>query len=78
MSEPNMTDEETVAHLREWASGGGSYGVWAWPTDACGYNQHIRFVTFRNLYWENFEGTFADFVRWYADELQSRGSNNHD
>lgn len=65
-----MTDTETVRYLRDWANGGGNHGVWSWPTDTCGYDQHIRFVRYRNEYWKG-EGTFEDFVRGYADKLDT-------
>jgi hypothetical protein len=64
-----MTDTETVAHLRGWANSVGSHSVWAWPTDACGYNQHIRFVKHRNENWHG--GDFNQFVRDYADTLEA-------
>lgn len=66
---PGMTDAETAAHLRDWANGGGSHGVFAWPTDACGYDQHIRFVKHRNENWHG--GDFNQFVREYADALEA-------
>ncbi len=64
---PAMTNEETAAHLRAWANGEGSHGVWAWPTDPCGYDQHVRFVKHRNANWHG--GDFNEFVRAYADAL---------
>jgi hypothetical protein len=67
---PAMTDAETIAYLRFWANGGGSHGLWAWPTDPCGYDQHIRFVRYRNQNWDSFAGSFEDFVRQYANELE--------
>jgi hypothetical protein len=65
---PAMTNAETVAHLRDWANGGGNHGPWSWPTDACGYDQHIRFVQHRNANWHG--GDFNQFVRDYADMLE--------
>ena len=65
-----MTDAETVAHLRNWANGGGNHGLYTWPTDACGYDQHIRFVKHRNENWHGGnQAEFNDFVRNYADTL---------
>lgn len=64
-----MTDAETAAHLREWANGGGSHSLFAWPTDGCGYDQHIRFVEHRNQNWKG--GDFNQFVRDYADSLSA-------
>jgi hypothetical protein len=67
---PGMTDAETVEYLRRWSSGEGNHGPYAWPTDACGYDQHIRFVHYRNKYWDSFQGTFEAFTRNYADKLE--------
>jgi hypothetical protein len=39
-----VTDAEVIAHLRAWKPS----GAFAWATDACGYEQHIRFVIWRN------------------------------
>ena len=64
-----MNDSETANWLRRWADGEGSHGVWAWPTDACGYDQHIRFVRYRNENWHG--GDFSQFVRDYADLLET-------
>lgn len=66
---PAMTDLETVTHLRDWANGGGDHGPWAWPTDGCGYDQHVRFVLHRNQHWHG--GDFRQFVREYADGLEA-------
>lgn len=62
-----MTNAETVAHLRKWANGEVQHSHWGWPTDACGYDQHIRFVKHRNANWQG--GDFNQFVRDYADSL---------
>lgn len=67
---PEMTDTETVAHLRRWLTEG-RRSIWGWPTDPCGYSQHIRFVHWRNDYWDTYEGTFDDFVQEYADKLEA-------
>ena len=32
----------------------------SWPTDACGYDQSVRFVKHRNLHWHG--GTCEEFV----------------
>jgi hypothetical protein len=62
-----MTDKETVAHLRKWTPG----GPFGWPTDACGYDQHIRFVKHRNANWKGGSPEeFLKFVRDYADALE--------
>lgn len=64
-----MTDKQTAAYLREWAKAP-AHGLFAWPTDACGYDQYTRFVTHRNQHWKGYsKGTFNQFVLDYADLL---------
>lgn len=61
-----MSDAETVAHLREWMSKPSL--PFSWPTDACGYEQHIRFVDWRN---QRVGAGEAVDVLFYADELEA-------
>lgn len=65
-----MTDEETKAWLLKWCDNP-DMGVFSWPTDACGYDQHIRFVRYRNENWSGHgsSGDFVEFVRAYANTL---------
>lgn len=64
----DMTDQETAAHLRHWVTE--SHGPFAWPTDACGYDQHIKFVEHRNANWHGgTSAAFQQFVLDYADSL---------
>ena len=68
-----MTDSETVEHLRRWVEEDKKRGhsLFAWATDACGYKQHIRFVEHRNINWTG--GTdeqFRQFILDYADNLE--------
>jgi hypothetical protein len=63
-----MDDQETIAWLRAWASEP-SHMPFDWPTDACGYEQHMRFVKWRNAQWHLFHGTFNEFVLDYARKL---------
>jgi hypothetical protein len=68
-----MTDRETAKHLREWVKKPQS--IFAWPTDGCGYKQHIKFVKYRNKYWTDERAekdTFQQFVLEYADLLDRR------
>ena len=66
----NMTDKETADHLRKWVTE--SHGHFGWPTDACGYDQHIRFVKHRNANWQGSSlEEFKAFVLEYANELES-------
>lgn len=63
-----MTDAETAEHLRRAVDR--PSGTFAWETDGCGYDQHIRFVEHRNKNW--YGGTQQDwraFVLAYADGL---------
>lgn len=63
-----MNNEETKEYLLEWCKS--EHGIWEWPTDACGYDQHIKFVEYRNENWKG--GTYKDFlnfVKRYAEKL---------
>ncbi len=67
-----MSNEETAAWMNKWCEDylSGKRGLFSWPTDGCGYNQHIRFVQYRNDNWQG--GTreqFVEFVRKYADSI---------
>lgn len=66
-----MNDQETASHIRKWIKD--KHSIWSWPTDLCGYEQHIRFVRYRNKYWDSdsYQGTFDDFVSEYAEKLSS-------
>lgn len=58
----DMTDAETAAHLREYVKYPGLNNTWSWPTDACGYDQHIRFCDYRNANWKG--GTREEWVEF--------------
>ena len=65
----NMSNQETKDHLLKWCENP-NFLPFSWPTDICGYEQHIKFVTHRNKNWEG--GTtkeFIEFVREYANSL---------
>lgn len=66
-----MTDAEVAAHLRAYVTDPANIGrQFSWPTDGCGYDQHIRFVHHRNASWNG--GTpeeWTAFVLAYADSL---------
>ena len=64
-----MNNEETAAHLRKWVKT--IHGLFAWPTDECGYDQHIKFVNHRNKNWAGNPMTWNKFVMDYADALES-------
>lgn len=64
-----LTNAETAEHIRKWCNE--ERGPFAWPTDGCGYEQHIRFVKHRNSSWHG--GTHDEwlaFCRAYADSLE--------
>ena len=72
MNIANMTNEETKAHLLKWCKAPNLI-PFAWPTDACGYDQHIKFVRHRNDNWKGgSEDEFIDFVRQYAMRLHAK------
>jgi hypothetical protein len=71
VSEPEKTDAETAAHIREWCSR--ARCAFSWPTDGCGYEQHMKFVTHRNLNWHGSgDEAFTRFCLDYADSLERR------
>ena len=51
-----MTNKETKEYLLNWVKT--SHGIFAWPTDGCGYDQHIKHG-----------GDFNQFVIDYANSL---------
>ena len=63
----DMSDSETAEHLRQWVRETHQHSMWSWPTDACGYKQHLRFVKHRNECWD--DGDWRAFVLAYADKL---------
>jgi|GEM_PF-5680506 len=67
---PDMTDAETAAHIRTWLAK--PHGAFSWPTDICGYDQHMKFVTHRNENWNGkSQSDFPKFVSDYADALEA-------
>ena len=71
-----LTDQEVVEHIRAYFKE--SHSHWSWCTDGCGYNQHIKFVEYRNKYWLG-EGhqkykDFKQFALEYADKLEGGGN----
>lgn len=72
-----MNDTKTKAYLLEWVKHkkGEFSSPFAWPTDRCGYAQHMKFVEHRNKNWKG--GTRADFdtfVTAYAHGLKTMGA----
>lgn len=63
-----MNNQETAAWLREWVREG--HLTFSWPTDGCGYEQHIKFVNHRNANWHGAKQNFNQFVLDYADRLE--------
>lgn len=76
MSKPNrywnieMTNLEVAEHLRKWCEAPPT-SPFSWPTDACGYDQHIKFVEHRNAHWTGrTTEEFVQFVLAYAAQLE--------
>ncbi|OHB71896.1 MAG: hypothetical protein A2W23_06510 [Planctomycetes bacterium RBG_16_43_13] len=64
-----MTDKECADHIRAHHNRNTSH--WAWPTDGCGYEQHIKFVKYRNKYWQGRSyDKYKQFALDYADKLE--------
>jgi hypothetical protein len=61
-----MTDKETSHHIRNWLMTDQSGS--SWPTDGCGYNQHMKFVEYKNKNYKS--GNFNEFVLEYAKMLE--------
>jgi hypothetical protein len=61
-----MNDKETAEHLRKWCAEPVRH-AFSWPTDGCGYEQHMRFVAHRSRHWVG--GDFTAFVLAYAESL---------
>jgi hypothetical protein len=66
-----MTNKETKEEILRWLEK--PRGIFSWPTDACGYEQHMKFVKHRNDNWQGstkINEDFAQFVRDYALSLE--------
>ena len=69
MTDGNMTNAETAAHLRQYVTA--PHNGWSWPTDTCGYDQHIKFVTHRNAQWRgSSQEAWRHFILDYANRLE--------
>jgi hypothetical protein len=72
-----MNNAETVSHLRKYVLT--NHGTFSWPTDACGYDQHMLFVEHRNKCWRGGSAEqWRDFVLAYAESLVSKPEPNHE
>lgn len=64
-----MTNQETKEHLLKWCEKP-NFILFSWPTDSCGYDQHIKFVRHRNSNWKGGSTQeFIAFVKKYALSL---------
>lgn len=64
----DMTNEETREHLLAYVLE--SHDLFSWPTDVCGYDQHIKFVEHRNQHWKGeTEEEWKAFITEYAESL---------
>lgn len=75
MSETNMTNAETAAHLRRWVADRATKSYWSWPSDGCGYDQHMRYAAHRNAHYDAVcamsEEEHDAFVLAYAASLEA-------
>ena len=66
-----MNNKETAEHLRKYVEE--KHGTFSWPTDACGYDQHIAFVHHRNANYDLIqkmtEAEWKQFILDYAETL---------
>jgi len=66
-----MTNKETKDYLLRWCEKPEFHMPFAWPTDGCGYEQHIKFVSHRNKNWQGGSPQdFLQFVKTYALSLK--------
>ena len=65
----NMTDKETSDHILQYIECLDEKGTFSWPTDACGYDQHMRLVQHRNETWNG--GTTEEYKKWLKDYANS-------
>lgn len=64
-----MNNQETADHIRKYVEL--QHGLFSWVTDACGYDQHIKFANYRNKNWKGSTiEEFKQFVLEYADQLE--------
>jgi len=68
-----VTNAEAAKRIRAWCEKG-SASAFSWPTDSCGYTQHLRFVKHRNASWPEYvteaQPTFEQFALDYAARLE--------
>ena len=64
-----MTNTQTAKTIRDWCNAP-SRDFWSWPTDPCGYDQHMKFVAHRNKNWTG-EGDLRDFCLNYIKILEA-------
>lgn len=63
------SDGWVVAWLRRWPEESKQHGHFGWPTDTCGYEQHLRFLRWYRL--EGIEiGEPLNACLIYADKLE--------
>lgn len=65
-----MTNKEVAQHIRYKIKHPGVGGPFSWITDACGYEQHIKFVNHRNDNWHGEPNEWDQFCLEYADALE--------
>lgn len=70
MKEIQKTNKQTAEHIRLYIASW-PHGMFSWPTDGLGYNQHVRFVQHRNENWKGgSDDDFKQFLNLYADKIE--------
>lgn len=70
-----MNDKETAAHMRRYVDRHRRHVSFSWPTDGCGYEQHVRYLDHGNKNWKGGDyDAWLAFVLAYADTLDPPSS----
>ena len=70
-----MTNKEVAEHIRNYYET--THSHWSWPTDGCGYEQHIKFVKHRNKNWKGkTQKEFKEFALAYANDIEQKEKQN--
>jgi hypothetical protein len=67
MTKVKETNQEVIEHLKNYIPSK-SKNIFSWATDGCSYEQHIRFVEYRNNHWDEY----------YNDNITKYDNNHYD
>ena len=63
-------DKFTIIHLRGYVATPDLHSHWSWPTDACGYEQTMRFLRYCNERMDEWKANWKKVTLEYADALE--------